>query len=141
MLNQVTSWQSIVEYVAAGNLVAIAYDNNLMDLSLTVIYGALREQEMCEITFNISCIDCAYIEIKRSKQHLGGSSAILEAYLHEHSQLIDDILAHKKEARVGPLLFEYEQVPTPIQHIEIIGEISLNIICERIETTVTSGQL
>ncbi len=132
-ISKSVSWEEVSEYIASGNIAEIAFNENLTTVSLQLIYGTVRAQKVVEATFTLLCVNCAYIEIRRSEHHAEGSSVILEAYLHERSTLIEDLLAHKLAGKSGSLFLENTCEYLGIKHLEIIGEISLNILCTEVQ--------
>ena len=119
-------WQSISDYFAAGNITAINHSEDLTAVNIDVVYysGSLL------VTIVSTCIDCYYADFRRRADHESGTGIILEAYLHTQSPLIDGLITHKLEGKAGSLLSS--SAISKIHHLEIIGEISVNVLCREI---------
>lgn len=131
------SWPEIAEYVAAGNIVGLKIEDNFSTVHLEVIYGNAD----CERHIHIVCFGCSYMDLRRTEEHEPGSGVVLEAYLHTDSPLIQALFAHTLQGKAGLLFLEHTEHKDAVKHLEIIGEISLNILCENVifTTAVPSG--
>lgn len=122
-------WEDISYYFAAGNLVSITFKENFTDVCLVIIYG--NDNTIKEAHMEAICVSSSYMDWKRTDNHEAGSGIIYEAYVHSESPLIEAMLSHKLQGIAGSLPLEASG--QTIKHFEIIGEVSVNILCEIVE--------
>lgn len=128
---QPVSWDDIAEYVAAGGLTLVEMAEDFTTLHVQIHYLGISDKGTTEAEFLITCQGCCYTDIRRVNHHEPGAGNILEAYLHTSSPLIADLMAHKLDSRAGCLAHEYpSNGNVSIRHLEIIGEVTLNVLCE-----------
>lgn len=133
IMHNLNCWDKVAKYVEAGNLLKVMFSDDFSSICLSIIYGDELEKDIC---IEITCTECAYFDWKRRDDHEKGSSIILEAYLHKASTLIESLQNHKLESKAGCLFLENKLDDTNIFHLEIIGEITLNIICSKVSFEV-----
>lgn len=121
------NWEEVAEYVSAGNLASIKIDD-FTTVLLEVVYINGNSNEQVQVS--IACFDCSYVDLRRRADHEPGAGMILEADLHIASPLIEALFAHKLESKAGCLLLENNRNEITVKHLEIIGEISVNILCK-----------
>lgn len=126
------SWDEISEYFANGNVDGLNISTDLTSIQIEVVYynGSLW------ITMNATCSGCCYFDFRRVAYHEPGSGIVLEAYVHSESPLIEALFAHKLEGKAGTLYLEADKTDG-ITHLEIVGEITINVICQKVEFTAT----
>lgn len=138
---QPISWHTAADFVGAGSIVGIAIEDDLATIQLDVAYANIQERQGVEATFQIVCLNCSYITISRLYHHEPGSGAIYEAYLHDKSSLIEDLFANRLEGKSGALHLQSRFPNRPIKHLEIIGEVNVNVLCEEVRVNQTSDTL
>jgi len=126
-------WNSVAEYIAAGSVFGVRLDDTMCNLDFEVIYGGTIAGKYVEVYFAVRCINCAYIRVSRRDDHDEGCGMILEAHLHDRSPLIDAVKSHELGESSGSLVYDCESLSRASYHLEIVGEVSLNIVCERVE--------
>jgi hypothetical protein len=130
----VVAWSEIAKYVAAGNVSKVDIGTNFDVVSIEIVYSSIPRdgrEDYAEIC--LECVNCGYLDLRRRNDHEPGSGIVLEAYLRTESALVDDLRSHKLDGVSGCL--EHETAK-PVFHLEIIGEISLNILCEELKSSV-----
>lgn len=132
------SWQEVAEYVAAGSLVQVHVAEDFTEVVLEVLYGSHRDQQFYEASITLSCLNCAYVAFSRVSHHEPGSGIILEAYLHRQSPLLEEFFSNKLEGKAGSLVLQDEPQRGNVLHLEIIGEVSINVICQEFEWSLAS---
>jgi len=126
---ELVSWHEVAEYIAAGNVINVTMSDNLDKVTLVIIYGCVSDKSVVESEIRIICSLYSYLDIRRTDSHENGAGVILEASLHTASPLIERLREHILDAPSGCLYGEQE----PIYHLEIIGEVNINILCSKIE--------
>lgn len=131
-------WESISEYVAAGNLIQVAISDGMDSVEIDILYSGVSQDGVTS-TANISlqCLNCGYFDMRRREDHEPGSGMILEAYLHTESQLISALHSHQLDSIAGCLKLEADA--NRVLHLEIIGEITVNMLCE--DLTIKSSPM
>ncbi len=124
------SWPTVADFIAAGNITQIEFEDNLATVNLEISYLNIKEQQAVEAYFKIICTNCAYIVFRRLYHHSEGSGTIYEAYLNDQSALIDSFYSNSLEGKAGTLSLQCQGNSSSVKHLEIIGEVSLEIICE-----------
>lgn len=132
----VISWNEASYYIEASSICNIKFGEDLCSLHLDLGYCNIIDHEFREAFFNVMCLNIAYLDVRRLDGHTPGSGSIYEAYLHESSSLIDSFLTNKLESKAGSLILQSNEPTHSLWHFEIVGEISVNVICEevRVET-------
>jgi len=125
-------WADVAEYVAAGNLNRVSINEDFNAISLEVIYLGNESHggNMRTATVILDCIDCCYFDLRKRNDHEPGSGIILEAYLQTESSMVDALRDHRLESTAGCLSLEHSS--ESVYHLEIIGEISLNVLCKNV---------
>lgn len=131
----IVDWSVAETFIAAGNVGSVHLNEDMTDAKLEVYYIGDANQKSIEHKFHISCSNCAYLLIRRYCGHENGAGSILEAYLLENSPLIDDLLSNRLESKTGTLSLPSDSFNSTIKHLQIIGELSVDILCA--EVTVT----
>lgn len=131
------SWHEAAYYIEASSIVDIKFGSDLCTVSLNLIYGSVRGAEICETSFCLNCMNFAYLNVSRLDHHSPGSGAIYEAYLHESSPLIDAFLSNRLEGKAGSLVLQSDGLTRHVKHLEIIGEINVNVIFAEIRITTS----
>jgi hypothetical protein len=127
----VVTWNDISKYVAAGNLDKIFVSDDFDSIRIEIIYAGLsRDGVTSTANISLECIDCCYFDIRRRNDHEPGPGIILDAYLHTESDLITALHNSQLEGRAGSLCLESGE--KQVYHLEIIGEVSLNALCESV---------
>ena len=127
------TWDEIAEYVAAGNLESIKIEDDFTNVQLGILYAPGSSSEQFRII--VLCLGYCYMDLRRRYDHAPGAGMILEAYLYTASPLIDSLFAHKLESKAGCLYLEDSQ--DKVKHLEVIGDISVSILCEDVLFTVS----
>lgn len=70
--------------------------------------------------------------MKRESDHEPRGASILDAYLHTESPLTQAIRTFKLQSLTGPLVASDNQVRAA-KHLEIIGEISIDVVWEDVQ--------
>ena len=117
-------WPDIEYYFAAGNIDGVEVDADFNFVKIAVVY--MSGDKYCKIT--AVCETCCYLDFRRDTNHTSGSGTILEAYVHDSSPLIEALLHHKLQGKTGYLCLE-ESKSGEVKHLEIVGELSLNVLC------------
>jgi hypothetical protein len=130
-------WQAVAEYIAAGSIIHFEIRDDLATVMLDVAYANLHDENTHEGAFQVLCLNYSYLSLSRLEHHVPGSGAIYEAYLHEQSHLIEDVLAHRLEGKAGALVFQADSLNRALKHLEIVGEITLSVVCEEVHVTTT----
>jgi len=120
------AWESAEDSVAAGGLCDIKIEDDFRTALIEVVYN--------DVYFRLDCIECSYLTL-RNRSFDFGCAVILEAYIHTASPLIDQLRTHQLESKAGSLALE-DRLNRPyltVHHLEIVGEVSLDILCERIK--------
>jgi hypothetical protein len=132
---QNASWEEVAEYVAAGSLGSVKIEDDFTNVQLEILYAHGGSLEQFRVI--IHCLGFCYVDLRRRDDHEPGAGMILEAYLHKASPLIDALFAHKLESKAGCLLLEGRRDKAAVKHLEIIGELSVNILCEKVSFTIS----
>lgn len=131
----VITWNDISEYVAAGNLDTVTIGENLDSITLNVVYIGVSNGVQSNAEISLECLNCCYFDFRRGDDHEPGSGLILEAYLRTESGLITALHNHQLDSTAGCLCLEAGGMS--VYHLEIVGEISLNILCGDIVVKAT----
>ena len=131
-----TTWPAIAEFAAAGNLDRVDLNDDFTTINISIVYIGINEGITREMTIQLTCSDYCYFDIKRRDDHEPEAGIILDAYIHDLSPLISLLHAHKLESSTGPLMHEVD-ASTPIKHLEINGEVSVNILFTEIKVMAT----
>ena len=131
------AWNDISDCISAGSITEISVDYDLSCVRLGVIYGRHEGGRVLEVAIQVDCRNCGYIDVRRVYHYdAGGAPAILEAYLRTDSPLIAALHKHKLDGIAGCLFLEVDP-RAPIHHLEIVGEVSINVLCENVVITST----
>ena len=114
------------------------FGEDLCSLHLEIGYSNYLDGKIREAYFKIACLNIAYVSLSRLSHHTPGSGAIYEAYLHDSSDLLEKFLSNKLESKAGSLIFEADTPPHSLKHLDIVGEITVNIICEEVRSSTAT---
>ncbi len=123
-------WDEIAEYVGAGNVDRLTLSEDLDAVLIDIVYLGSSHGTLTQVNISLECSNCCYLDVKRRDDHEPGTGIILDAYLHKESGLISALHAHRLDAKAGcPVL---EAAAKPVYHLELVGEVSVNVLCERL---------
>ena len=128
-------WEAVAEYIEAGSIIGIDIRDDLATVLIDIGYMKQRKQGLYEASFRISCLNFSYLNISRLEHHTPGSGIIYETYLRQQSQLIEDVRTNRLDGKAGALVYQSESLNRAINHLEIVGEVNVNIICEEVRVT------
>ena len=121
------TWAEVSDYFAAGNITSLKISDDFTSIHVEVVY---YNGKIC-VTILCNCTDFCYMNFRRESNHEPGTGIVLEAYVHLDSSLLADFYAHKLQGKSGLLLYEKDTIKK-LFHLEIIGEVSVDIICPKI---------
>jgi hypothetical protein len=132
------NWDEVSEYISAANIAALKLADNLCDIEIEILYGNSSQNITTEADFKILCINYKYFDVKRLN-HLEAdepnSSIIYEAKLLKESELINKLFKLELDGIAGNITSLNKE--SKISHLRIIGEISIDVLCEEVITSAT----
>lgn len=123
------SWNYASGYIGAGNIDVISINNKLNMISINIVYlRSFEHGRSVQMDIIIECLNCRYFEFLRDEEHVIGPASLLDAYLHDESDLISAYSSHELHTKTDSQVTE----DTKYHHLQLIGEIDINILCETV---------
>jgi hypothetical protein len=111
----------------------------LTAVTIDIIYGNFRGGILVEAEFEVTARNFCYLRVMRREDHEPDCAMILDAYLHTASPLLEAVKSGKMDPVAGSMLFGAESLARANRHIEIIGEMSIDVVCELVEVVGVRG--
>jgi hypothetical protein len=124
-------WSDVSDFVAASNVVGIGFDQDIAAVNIDAYYFAIDPHRSREASIRIVCSNVRYFDLRRMSGCDPGPGHILEAHLRENSDLLEAFRQGGLAGRAGDI----QSFSASLVHFELVGEISLNIICEHVDFT------